>query len=173
MIKTLCFILFCASVALAQEVQFQYGSTDELRGITKIYVYTGPSLDTRNNIVKEIKKRLKDIVVTDRPEDAEIHLVFEASARSFYAGTYSTSDSNASATVTGPGTATGKATTNTTSTPIYRIAIDGYGFVGKRIGSDTVRLLMDFQDTKSTRWERRPSTNFARAFCKAYEKANK
>jgi hypothetical protein len=58
------------------------------------------------------------------------------------------------------------------ATPVYRTVVTGVGQILKLAGPDTVKLLMDFKDSRSTRFERRPSTNFAGAFIKAYEQAN-
>ncbi len=51
--------------------------------MSKIFVYTGPELEVRNNIIKTIRGKLKSIVIADRPEDAEVVLVFGADARTF------------------------------------------------------------------------------------------
>jgi len=147
-------------------IRFEYGSLEELRGVTKIYVYTGLELEVRNNIVKTIQSKLKHIAVTDRPEDAEVLLVFAADVNTFYAGSWSN-------TTTAQGMYSGQSTTTTSSIPIYHTVITGRGFVARLVGNDTIRLLLEFEDSRSTIFERRPSTNFARAFVKAYEKANK
>src|SRR6266567_1661813 len=177
-----CGLVMISSTAAAQQpaTRFEYGSPDELKGVTKVYVYTGPQLEVRNNIVNAIQKSLKNIVITDRPENAEVHLVFAADASTFYAGTWRNSTTTDSGTINGrsqtygntttaQGTYSGQSTTSTSSTPIYRTVVTGVGFVGKLVGKDTVRLLLDFKDSRSTIWERRPSTNFAKAFIKAYE----
>ncbi|MDY6959024.1 MAG: hypothetical protein SVK08_07675, partial [Halobacteriota archaeon] len=59
-----------------------------------------------------------------------------------------------------------------TATANYSTVVVGDGIVVKPIDSDRVRLLMKFTDKRTYIFERKPSTNFARAFIKAYEKAN-
>jgi hypothetical protein len=71
-----------------QAQQFEYGSPDELRGVTKIYVNTGADLEARNNIVETIQKDLKQITVTDRPDDADVCLFYGAASNTFYAETW-------------------------------------------------------------------------------------
>jgi hypothetical protein len=36
--------------------QFEYGSIDDLHGVTRIYVYRGEAISIRNSIVKTIQK---------------------------------------------------------------------------------------------------------------------
>lgn len=169
------FLLICCSTSIAQQssIRFEYGSPNELKGVTKIYVYTGSDLEARNNIVKTIQKKLKDIIFTEQPEDAEIHLLFAADASTFYAGTWRNSTTTESGTVNAQGTYSGQSDTDTSDTAIYRKVVTGTGVVGRLKDRDTIRLLLDFEDSRSYLLERRPSTNFARAFIKAYEKANK
>lgn len=159
-LRTCCFIvLLCVSIT-AQSPTIEYGNESELKGVKSIYIYTGTNLEVRNNILKEIQKKLKAITVTNKPEDADVCLIFESDFATFYAGAYST------ATVDG-------STIQGNSTARYRSVVYGSGMVMKIKEDGTPRLLLDFKDSRATRFERRPSTNFARAFVKAYEKANK
>jgi hypothetical protein len=153
--KVAALLVFLYVTPLAQQTTFEYGSSEELNGITRIYVYAGTDMSGRENIIKEIKKKVPSIVITDKPEDAEVILEYGSSAERLLSGATSTSD--------GYGV-------NTTAT--YRKVVHGEGIVYKRGATGNMRLLMDFKDTRKSRFERRPSTNFAREFLKAYVKAN-
>jgi hypothetical protein len=159
--RRLIVLLLFPLVAFAyQSPKIEYGSESELKGVRSIYVYTATELDDHNRIVKEIQKRIKGIVITDKPETADVCLIYGSDFATFYAGTYST------------GTVT-NSTIQANSTPRYQSIVYGTGMVVKVKPDGTARLLLDFKDSQSTRLERRPTTNFARAFAKAYEKANK
>ena len=148
--------------ANAQRMTFEYGSAAELKGITKIFIDAGAELEVRDNIAKLIRKDLPNLTIADKPEDAEISLVFVSDSSTYFAGMQST---------TTPDYGTGG--TQTSSTPTYRRVVVGDGLVVKPIGPNRARLLMKFGDARKTVFERRPSTNFARAFVKAYREANK
>lgn len=172
---TVCFVLMGVSPIFAQQptVQFEYGSPNELKSVSKIYVYTGSDLKARKNIIKIIQKKLTNIIITDRPEDAEVHLIFAADAYTFYAGTWTNGSTTSNGNLNDQGTYSGQSNTTSSSTPIYQNVVTGAGIVGKIKDKDTIRLLLDFADTRNTLIERSPSTNFARAFIKAYVEANK
>jgi hypothetical protein len=144
------------STAVAQSIE--YGTVDELKGVTKIFVGTGADMKLRREILKEIEKgasRAPDLRVVSRAEDAEVVLMFGAEPWSYLSSIHTT---------TGP---YGHARSDVQ----YRSATSGGGVVAK-LTDGKVRLLMSFKDTKSTRWERKPSTNFAREFMHAYLDAN-
>jgi hypothetical protein len=78
-------ILMLAATTLSQvttsSLTFEYGKSEELRGLTKVFVDTGTDLKLRDNIIKEFNKQKKAIPavnLVDRPEDAEILLVFDS-----------------------------------------------------------------------------------------------
>lgn len=159
------------TIAQQQEPVIEYGSPADLKGIESIYIYTGSDIGLRNQIVKEITKKLKNIVVTDRPSEGQVCLVYGAAIETFYAGT------TASGTVTNEGY--DKTKVQAQSTPQYRKATYGEGSVVIMKPNNVVRVIMNFKDSKgdgpplATLFERNPSTNFARAFVKAYQEANK
>ena len=64
------------SPASAQEPGIEYGQASELQGVAKIFVDTGADIQQRNLIADEIRKRLPDLKVVSRPEEADIHLRF-------------------------------------------------------------------------------------------------
>lgn len=146
---------------------FEYGGIRDLKGVTKIFIYTGVELGLRNNIAKNIKKKVKNLIITDRPEDADIILLFAEDWDRYLVSVWQ----NTQATVQ-TGDYSGSGTTTTTTTPVYQSGIHGSGLVVKHVSGSRFRLLMQFKDSKSWLWERDPSTNFARAFANAYKKAN-
>jgi hypothetical protein len=146
-------------VAFAQNVE--YGSPAELKGVTRIYVDTGAELKARNDIVSHIQKELPSVVVTDSAEDAEVVLVFGSSASTRYIGSHSTTTINS-----------GGDQATTSSMPQYKRVVRGDGLVVKPGKGGRPRLLIEFGDARGNVFERKPSTNFAREFIKAYKKAN-
>lgn len=59
---------------LAQDETIEYGEPRELRGVTKIFVDAGADARRRDSIARELKKKLPDLIVVSRPEEAEVHL---------------------------------------------------------------------------------------------------
>lgn len=154
-VTLLCSAIFCS----AQRPTIEYGSADDLKGVVKVFVDTGMEMEVRENIIKEIsksKKKLPELVIVSKPEDADVVLVFGSSVASYLAGINTTTHTGTSA----------------TSTPVYNSVVSGKGYIVKLLGENRVRVLMSFDDDRSTRFERRPSTNFARQFVRAYLKAN-
>jgi hypothetical protein len=144
-----------------QQAKLEYGQPNELKGVTKIYIDAGLDLDARNNMVKAISKELKDITVTEQPEDAEVVLAYGASTERYLLDVSTNTNKNSNG------------GSNSTSTPNYRKMTVGSGMVMKNAANNRIRLLMKFEDTKKGFLERDPSKNFARAFVKAYKDANK
>jgi hypothetical protein len=74
--RLLILILTVALPIVAQEPGIEYGHPDELRGVTKVFVDTGVDTRQREQIAKEIQKRLPILEVVSRPEESDIHLRF-------------------------------------------------------------------------------------------------
>lgn len=134
---------------LAQNPTVEYGHPDELRGVKKVFVDTGTDIELRNHILEEIRKRLPDLTIVSAPEGADIHLRFALKEERNYG-------------VIVP-------VRSGIGVP-YSV---GVGSVVKVIGDDRVRVLLSFKDSRTRFGERRPSTNFAREFVQAYQRANK
>jgi hypothetical protein len=66
-------ILTFALPVLAQTPVIEEGQTDELRGVTKVFV--GLEAQQREVVVREIKKQLPDLEIVSRPEESDIHLL--------------------------------------------------------------------------------------------------
>ena len=134
---------------LAQNSTVEYGHPGELRGVKKVFVDTGTDIELRNHVLQEIQKRLPDLTVVSAPEGADIHLRFALKE-----------ERNYGVIVPAGG----------------RIGVPysvGVGSVVKVLSDNRVRVLLSFKDSRTRFGERRPSTNFAREFVQAYQRANK
>lgn len=140
---------------------FDYGKPAELRGLTKIYVYTDLDISSRNAIIKEIEKKIPGLVIVDRREEAELWLIYTQDARRDFCGVIGSQTDSAGS-------------SSSTATPVYGKTISGVGYVvrpsatGKRD-----RVLMDFRDEKRSILSSNLTKRFAGAFIKAYKEANK
>lgn len=88
-------LLLLSTAALAQEGISEYGKPDELKGVTKIFIFTGSDTYSREQIIKEIDRRQKkgdiqDLKIVDRAEDAEILLSFSEKGESYFRGVTTT-----------------------------------------------------------------------------------
>lgn len=168
-------LLLVVTGQLHAQSAIEYGERDELRGITKIFVDTGTDLSGRENIIKIIKNELPTIVIMSRVEDAEIILIYSSDSYSILSGISNSRNSSTTGNLSVWGntaTYSGQTTSTSTSTPIYRKVTDGEGLVVRFTSSGRPRLLMNFKDTQKSVLERRPSSNFARKFVKAYKEIN-
>lgn len=149
-ITSLLFVVFLSSLtAHAQKQTVEYGNPGELRDVKKVFVDTGTDIELRNHIVEEIRKRLPNLEVASAPEAADIHLRFSLKEERDYGLVIPVGG---------------------------RIGVPhsvGVGSVVKVVGADRVRVLLSFKDSRTRFGERRPSTNFARAFAEAYRQANR
>ncbi|HEX8127626.1 MAG TPA: energy transducer TonB [Pyrinomonadaceae bacterium] len=139
-----------------QFVTIRDGEPAELRGVKKIYVDTGGERKERENITGEILARLPWLEFVDAAREAEVFLEFgmgELTARGAYE-------------MKGQLGMTKK--TLEMNTDFKR----GTGQVVKRVSETVLHVLLKFQDPQFNSFERKPSTNFARAFVRAYERAN-
>jgi len=149
-------ILALSVSAMAQTPLYEYGSIDELRGVKVIYIDTGTDLEVRQNMIKEIAKKLPELQIASRPQDATIALMLSADSSTFLSGVQAVPVAN-----------------STLSTPQYRSVIYGSGIlIMKGSGPDRIRILAEFKESRGTIFERRVSTNIARDFVKAYQKVN-
>lgn len=88
------FVLFFGFATFAQDVT-EFGSPDELKGVTRIYislVYHGSvELKDRDRIIKEIEKgkkknKITNLAIVTKPEDAEVILVYSENVESQASG---------------------------------------------------------------------------------------
>ena len=125
------------------------GTTDELKGLTKFYVDAGDDRESRGAITGELLKELPQLVVVDRPEQAECILRFEGSRTLQLAEGQDGRRSGVPLKVE-----------------------HGHGWVIKLAGPDKRRFLMYYSNSKESFIERAPATNFVRAFVYEYKRAN-
>lgn len=146
-----------------QSQQLQDGSTYELRGVTRIYVDADGNREEQANIVGEILERLPKLQIVDAPSESEVVLTFKTSDRK-------TIDTVEPKTIFGPPKQPFEKPKGTYNVN-YEFAL-GEGTVVKRLSATEQKLLMRFENKRFNPLQRRPSTNFARAFVKAYKQAN-
>jgi hypothetical protein len=133
------------------------GSVSELRGLKKVYVDAGASDEEQRNIVGEVLKYLPKLTIVDSASEAEVILAFNASART-QNDKFVQKDAF-----------TGEVKNS------WNIRLDmevGHGQVFRQVTTSHLRSLLKFEDPHTNKFERKPSTNFARAFVKAYKLAN-
>lgn len=178
-IITIALVLIASATIKAQQPTLEYGSASELEGVKSIFIYTGPDLEAQQKIAKHILKKLPHLKLSNSILEADIVLGFFQDEDSYLSGVFTQGRSSGTATIYGNrGTYNGSS--SNTSTPIYRSIKTGTGLVirlkpvSEPNAQPAIRLQMDFHDSKKSRiFEREPYTNFAKAFVKAYEKANK
>ncbi|MCA1622080.1 MAG: energy transducer TonB [Acidobacteria bacterium] len=125
------------------------GTTDELKGLTKFYVDADGDREVRGAITGELLKELPQLVVVDRPGQAECILRFEGSRTLQLAEGQDGRRSGVPLKVE-----------------------HGHGWVIKLAGPDKRRFLMYYANSKESFIERAPTTNFVRAFVYEYKRAN-
>lgn len=130
-----------------QTVSQENGTTDELKGLTKFYVEA--DREARGDITGELLKELPQLVVVDRPEQAECILKFEGSR------TLQLAEGQ-------DGRRTG------VPLKVER----GHGWVIKTAGPDKRRFLMYYKGDKGSFVETAPTKSFVRAFVYEYKRAN-
>jgi hypothetical protein len=149
-------VALLALTAAAQQQVVEPGQPQELKGLTRIYVSASDSA-ARNNIVAEIKKRLPQLTITERSEDAEVWLLFSSEKRN------------------SPKTDPTMGIDSRTSGTSVTYEIIGSGSVIKPVSKKSARRLIEFRETTDTTFSfsgQVLSTKFARAFIKSYRKAN-
>jgi TonB family protein len=151
------------SVAQSYTVEYPFefvviedGAPGELRGVRKIFVDTGGDVKEQRNIIGEILARLPKLEVVDAAEEAEVVLEFNSSGRTAR-GNY---------VVQGELGYPKQVLDMTVEMKL------GQGQAVKRVSATKLHVLLKFYDPQFNLLERKPSTNFARAFIKAYQQAN-
>jgi hypothetical protein len=150
------------SQTLTVEYPFQFhriesGSLYELRKLSRVYVDTGTNLEEQRSITGEVLKYLPELKFVDTAEEADIILAFSASQG------------------TETGTHVEKNVWSGEKIREWNIRVEmeiGDGQVLRRVNSSLLRSVLKFHDPQHNMLERKPSTNFARAFVKAYKQAN-
>jgi TonB family protein len=139
-----------------QFVTIREGAPEELRGVKKIYVDTGGDRREREIITGEILARLPWLEFVDAARDAEVILEF---------GTGELTQRGAYEMKGQLGITKQRLEMNT---DFKR----GTGQVFKRVSDADLRVLLKLQASQFSAIDRRPGVVFARAFARAYERAN-
>jgi hypothetical protein len=147
--KILLCLLLAFGSAIAQD--FAYGKPDDLKGLKKVFVDTGADTKNRERIQKALTDSKLGFELLDSDDGAEIILMFQASAYHRTVGIPQP----------GGGTMVGQPK-----------ILTGAGFVLVPQKSGKPKLVMSFEDEQGTAFEKKPVTNFANNFIKAYKKAN-
>lgn len=166
---TMFLLLFFVVSASAQRPALEYGDESDLKGVTKVFVNTGRALNLRKSIIKNIRKELTNLEFVSREDEAEVVLVFDEGIREYSNGLATTTTSNTQVNEDG----SSNTIETTTTSPQITAFFQGEGMVLRKVTPYRERLLIEFNDRKSYWFERDPSTNFAKAFIKAYKNANK
>lgn len=132
----------------------EFGKSDELKGVSKFYVDAGGDREAREELTGELLRLMPSLQLVDAPEQAECVIIF------IY---YGRTDQ--------PPPFVNPHTRQTTYNAPLNVKV-GRGWVVKPLAADRQRVLFYAEDTKYGPIERKPTTNFARAFNDAYKKAN-
>ncbi|HKQ78828.1 MAG TPA: hypothetical protein VJ810_34335 [Blastocatellia bacterium] len=147
------FLLFSiAATASAQNQTVEYGSADELKDVTKVFMDTGTDMDAYDDIIAEIRKKLREVKrelkFVSKPEDSDVHLRFSYETLTLHGG----------------------------ERPPRVILSTPVGSVVKILSKDRVRVLMSYsKKQRSFRigfGQGKPEIEFAREFVKVYLVAN-
>lgn len=153
--RILSIVLFAFSCVSAQ--QYEYGAPSELKGLTKVYVDTGPDIKNRDRIISMIAQAKTKLVLVDDIDNAEIMLTFGAGTETRITG--------ANTNVIGK-----SAVTTVNRARLMR----GQGLVavqGKK-NPEIPRILLSFASTRDRIWKAKPAKAFAKKFIKAWKEAN-
>jgi hypothetical protein len=85
------------SATAQEQPEVEYGSAADLAGVERIFIDTGDDMEDHDNIAKIIAKKLPDLAVTSRAQDAEVILVYRSSEATYYAGTIASGSSETNA----------------------------------------------------------------------------
>lgn len=180
MLSRLCLsLLVLPTSVLAQGVgTIEYGDAGELKGVTRIFVYTADDLESRNNIVEIIRKNRPEITVTEQAAEAQVILLFAWKSSVQLSAVVGSSQAQGSTVTNQVGqatTTTGTASATGTAVPLYARAEEGTGRVVRFVSGDRVRYLLAFNGGRGgpLGWiDKRPSSQFANYFLKAYRAVN-
>src|SRR5262245_48103415 len=94
-LKNIAFSVFLlcsfAVMAMAQNPAAGTGEANELKDITTVFVDTGTDMNAHDNIIAEIRKKLReekrDLKFVLKPEDSDIHLRFSYEVQTAHGGT--------------------------------------------------------------------------------------
>ncbi len=151
LLLSVCLLLvFCSSI-VAQgpgwiappNAQWEYGSSDDLAGVRRVFIDTGSNMVIRRHAIDRIREEIPDLVITMTPDTAEVIMVFAVDV-SNSTSTVSTTTS----TIDPSGTTAQSETRRRRVTDTF---VDRTGFVVKPMGQDRLRLIMDYDRDERSR----------------------
>ena len=156
LLQTLIFIALAVVVAAAAQLTISSGKPSELKGVTRIYI-TASDKDFRDKIAGEIKKKLPQVVLTENAKEAQVWLVFRIDMRASMKNNPSFTESSPNlAMLVGP-----------------EYEVIAMGEVFRPTSQTKAHSLMKFKDSGNSILQEKFQIEFADAFVKSYQKANR
>jgi hypothetical protein len=135
--------VLCAGLTVrAQQPVFEYGRPAEMRGMTRFFLDTQGDMKRRDQIAQMLRKKLPELVLTERAGDAEATILYTEDLTARFVKGTSVNDRSCEVQV----------------------------FV--RLSPEKVRLLFSYSMKKKNVFQHEPYKNFAEEFVKAYKDAN-
>ena len=169
-------VVLLSERAYSQE-QIEYGSVADLAGVHSVFIDTGTDMDDHENIARIVLRELPMLVIANKPQEAEVLLVFRSSEATYYVGSFSaaqaTTEGEAHATSSSSVAGSARTTAHGYSVARYATIEAGGGRVFRITPDGDVRLILSFEGhkRKHTIWKQ-PRTKFAEKFIDAYRAAN-
>lgn len=155
--------LLCVPSGAQDDGPVLYGSVDDLKGVRTVFIYTKHDTTSRDKIIKELKKRLPNLILTDDAETAEVALVLALVEQTVYTGSTTRSQTTRDGDTS---------RTRASTSPQYGTLRSGRGLIYRQRNGE-LYLIKEYRDVEGhVVFERNPATNFAREFVKLYEQAN-
>lgn len=144
-------LLLCVILAIGSlgPQSYSYGKPSDLKSLKKVFVDTGGDVINRERILKEIRNAKLELQLLDSEEGAEVILVFAGGKEQITVGSVSNG-------------------TGSVSTRRVNVG-EGKVFI---LRDNKMLVVMSYEGEERKIWEKKPGTNFGRAFVKAYKKAN-
>jgi hypothetical protein len=155
--------------ARAQDAQpvdrIELGEASELKGVRSVCVDTGGEPGAMRVIVASLKKNLPGLALADRPEGADAVLEFRPDRQYWKVpGT--------GRVYIGGGTDVPFYTGMDVSPPATWTEYYGSGLVYRRVAEDRIRIFAEYTGDQPSRSREHHPKQFAKAFMKAWRKAN-
>ena len=145
--------------------RIELGEALELKGVRSACVDTGGDAGTLRVIVNSLQKKLPALRLADRPEAADVVLEFRPDRQYWKVpGT--------GRVYIGGGTDVPFYTGTEISTPVTWTEYYGSGLVYHRVAEDRIRVFAEYTGDQPSRSRDHHPKQFAKAFIKAWQKAN-
>ena len=155
LLQILTCIVVAAAVGAAAQLTVSSGKPNELKGVTKIHIAANDKA-FRDSIASEIEKKLPQLVVTEKAEEAQVWLVFRVDMRAYTKNNPSFNESSPNlATLVGP-----------------EYEVVAMGEVLRLTSQTSAHSLLKFKDSGNSMLRQKFVVEFADAFVKSYRKAN-